>query len=269
MVVVGFATPAIRATTGNAGCLTCVLCAHIVTLMLILDRDRQIVMSIARFGQLTASHLRTMHFQQHASQTPLDRALKRLVESRFIARIERRMIGGSGAGSGQYVYQLGSAGWTLAGRAGRYWPARTVNYHTLAIADAYRELLELEHKGRIEIVGFTTEPETWRTVGGVELRPDMFIQIGNVFKGTLTSLWLEVDMGTERQKQIKDKLALYWQARQRTDASELAVFPRVIFVAPDEHRATELRWIVEQGPEEAQDLFLISTADEFAALIFS
>lgn len=231
------------------------------------DRDRQIVQSVARFGQLATAHIASLHFAEAKSHTNMKLALQRLVNQKHLARIERRLVGGSGAGSGQYVYQLGSAGWRASGREGRYWPYRAVNYHTLAIADVYSELLSLQREGRIEIQGFTTEPESWTHIAGVDLRPDLFIEVEQKWNTQRLALWIEVDMGTERQKQIKEKLASYWHAYENAPES-MSVFPRVLFLAPDDHRAKELRYIVEQGNEDAQALFFISTMASFTGVLF-
>lgn len=256
-----------HATTENAGILTRVLRSLTLTYMLTLDRDRQIVLTVGRFGQLTTEHLASLHFHGITSRTPLDRALKRLVERRYLARIERRMVGGTGAGSGQYVYQLGSAGWTLVGRLGRYYPYRAINYHTLAIADAYIELLELERSGRIEIAGLLTEPDSWRTIAGVELRPDLYVEVYKHFPERTLALWLEVDMGTERPKQIKDKLAMYWHAYENSDETTMPPDSVVAFLSPDEERAKALRWIIGQGDPEAQRLFGAFTIANFAPIL--
>lgn len=237
--------------------------------MLIHDRDRQIVLSIGRFGQLSASQIGAMHFHGLSSPTPMYRALERLTGRKYISRIERRMVGGNGAGSGQYVYQLGSAGWALSGREGRYWPFRAVNHHTLAIADTYVELLRLEAEGRISIKGFATEPDSWLAIAGADLRPDLHVDVADNFHRRDISLWIETDMGTERQKALKDKLARYYHAYQHADSRELPVFPIVLFIAPDDVRARELRWIIERGDREAQELFLVSTPSEFGAILFS
>ena len=235
--------------------------------MNLLDRDRQIVLSVARFGQLAAGQIHALHFDG-LTQTPTDRALKRLVELRMLARIERRMVGGTGAGSGQYVYQLGSMGWVLAGKAGRYYPQRAVNHHTLAIVDAYLELLQVERTGLIEIRGFFTEPDSWRTIEGIELRPDLFIEVLDVYRGRTLHLWLEIDMGTERPKKITDKLAAYWYAYQHSSEAAMPQSSAVFFLAPDDDRAKTLSWIIEQGDEDAQKLFAAFTISSFASLLF-
>jgi hypothetical protein len=255
-------------STGSDGSLTGVLRYYIVNSMLILDRDRLIVLSIGRFGQLTFEHLRIMHFSGLASDTPLKRALIRLRGSGHVKVIERRLVGGSGAGSGQYVYQLGSAGWSLTRRQGKYWPFRTVDYHTLGIADAYVELLKLEQAGRARLDGFATEPDSWALIAGADLRPDLHVDVADLGRRRNTSLWIEIDMGTERQKAIKDKLARYWHAYQHATEKDLPSFPLILFIAPDDARARELRWIIERGHKDAQDLFLVSTMPQFVGLMF-
>lgn len=253
--------------TGIAGHLTRVLASLTLTTMLMLDRDRQIVMSVGRFRQLSTAHVFAMHFQGAKSTTRLKSALKRLVESKYLSRLERRPVGGRGAGSGQYVYQLGREGWKLYGHEQKFWTYRAIDHHTIAIADAYVELLDLEHEGRIEIIQANTEPESWMTVGGVQLRPDLFVEVQDIARGRRGKMWLEIDMGTERQAKIREKLAAYWNAYQNVEGMES--FPRVVFLAPDATRARELRWIIEDGPKRAQDLFLVSTISEYGRLIFS
>jgi hypothetical protein len=236
--------------------------------MLIHDRDRQIVLSVARFGQLSSGHISLFHFNDLASETPMRRALDRLLDRGYLKRIERRLVGGTGAGSGQFVYQLGSAGHAFSRRQGKYWPFRTVDYHTLAIADAYVELLKLERASRVRIDGFATEPDSWQVIAGADLRPDLHVDVADLGRRRNTSLWIEIDMGTERQKAIKDKLARYWHAYQHATEADLPSFPIVLFIAPDDARALELRWIIERGSKDAQALFLVSTMPEFSGLMF-
>jgi hypothetical protein len=231
------------------------------------DRDRQIILTISRFSQLSSSHVRALCFEGNASTTPATRALSRLVDRGFLKRIERRMFGGINAGSGQYVYQLGSAGWDLARREGRYWPYRAVNYHTLAIADTFVSLKQYEKSSHIKITGLSTEPDTWSTIAGAELRPDMLVELDLVGRQRSLSLWIEIDLGTERQKQIKDKLARYWHAYNNVDQAEMPVFPVVLFIAPDPERARELNWIIDRGVEESRDLFLVMQAHEFPQML--
>lgn len=203
------------------------------------------------------------------------RALNRLVERKWLARLGNRFEAGRGAGSGQDVYQLGSEGWKLVGRPGKYWPFRARNYHMLAIPDAYLEMLELEREGKLTIETYSTEPESHRMFGEVTLRPDLDIVVSHPFKDSLRPLWLEIDMGTERRSAITRKLAEYIYVykhanRGAVEGQEiLPVWPQVVFLAPDMPRVRELRAWIQAGPEEGHNLFIASTIPEFARLLFS
>lgn len=237
--------------------------------MLATERDRQIILTVGAFNQLTSSHVKTLLFPESKSQTPVTRALTRLVASKHLARIERRLVGGLGAGSGQYVYQLGTKGWELCGRDGRYWPFRSVDYHTLAIADVFTNLKKLETTGTITLRGYETEPNSWREVAGAKLLPDLYVEIDLPAKRTTAVAWIEVDTGTERQKQIRDKLERYWHARQHVNIEQIAVWPLVVFIAPDQQRIGDLqRWLKLALPE-AQDLFVFHTQDSFMEALVS
>ncbi|AZZ51410.1 replication-relaxation family protein [Rathayibacter festucae] len=231
--------------------------------MILLDRDRQIVLSIGRFGQLAAGHVRALHFEG-LTERPVYRALNRLIERGVLARIERRMIGGTGAGSGQYVYQLGSVGWRLAGKDGRYAPSKAVNHHTMAIVDAYIEVLRRAVAPRYRFDMVETEPDSHRTIGSVVVRPDLYFQISDMFEQEYRHWWLEVDRGTESRTKITQKLVAYVAAKRASKA----FIPSVLFVAQDDRRARELRWMLEQYEHNDPELFLVSTASEFAGLIF-
>src|SRR3954447_17203603 len=123
-------------------------------------RDRQIVQLIARFKQATSKQIHELLFSANASRTPADVALKRLTTRGYLHRIERRTVGGARGGSGQYVYALGRRGFFMFFE-GRYSPARSVDYHALAILDSYIVLRRLELAGRLSIVGLSTEPDCW------------------------------------------------------------------------------------------------------------
>lgn len=220
-------------------------------------RDRAIVQFVARFRQLTSEQIGELVFGDRASRTPCYRALKRLVERRELARIERRIAGGSKGGSGQYVYQLGPAG-NAEHRIGRYIPMRAVNFHSLAIADSYIQLLRLHHKSLITITGYLTEPDCWVAFGRHELKPDLFVEYAGT-AGPHSKMWLEVDLASEGPRQIREKLERYWFAFNAADDEQWPVFPVVIWVAIDDERAAELKWILEQGPKNAQQLFRVCT----------
>lgn len=226
-------------------------------------RDRHIVQLVARFKQLTSQHVYELLFHNLSSHTPCDRALRRLTESGYLARIERRLVGGAKGGSGQYVYQLGRRGFYLYFQ-GRYQPARAINYHTLAIADTYVMLRQLERKGSLTIIGISTEPDCHRTIGQYYIKPDLYAEVHKAGAAERLRLFLEIDMGTEGQRQIKDKFRVYWQAYQYANDSQWPEGARVVFVPVDIERANELRWLLEQGPAEAQPMFSVLMRDELS-----
>lgn len=229
-------------------------------------RDLSIVQLIARFKQLSSSHVHNFLFHDKSTRTPTDRALRRLVASGFLAKIERRTVGGARGGSGQFVYQLGRRGYFMHFE-GRYSPWRAVNYHALAIADSYLVAHRLALSGEITVAGFSTEPDCWVSVGRFELRPDLYLDLQN--RSGALKLWLEVDMATEGQGRIKEKLERYWKAYNDVDVEQWPVFPRIVFVAIDAERERELKWIIEQGPKEAQALFQVTAVDKLAPLLIN
>lgn len=233
--------------------------------MILSERDAAIVKLVGRFGQLAAGHVRALVFHTNQSPTPVNRVLARLTANKVLARIERRLVGGTGGGSGQSVYQLGPKGHTFLRIERRYWPYRAVNYHMLAIADAYVALKEAERAGQLKVLNAATEPDTWHTVAGAELRPDMFADLGLVEKRQRVPLFIEVDMGTERQRQIKDKLDRYAHAWRHSDGSELEVFPLVLFLTPDDERTAELRYLIARQAEEVRPLFAVENLANFPA----
>lgn len=220
------------------------------------SRDRALVELVARFRQLSAGQIFLTLFAGCASKTPCDRALKRLCERRFLSRLARP-VGGDGGGSSQYVYQLGRAGWRLLGQAGAYWAARSVNLHTLAVAQCYVALKQAEAAGSMGVLRFETEPECHRSVGTVHLTPDAYAEVGLATQRMKYSLFLEIDRGTEHANVIRGKCAHYWRAYQQWAGEH---FPYVVFVVPDANRARDIRRVVTAGPEAALQMFHIYEA---------
>ncbi|THG30692.1 replication-relaxation family protein [Naasia lichenicola] len=234
--------------------------------MLTHDRDKAIVLSVGRFGQLASSHVRSLLFADNASQTPLDRAFTRLLRDKYLVRIERKMIGGSGAGSGQYVYQLGPTGWELCGREGRYFPLRSVSYHALAVADAFVALNKAEQDQRLTIERYDVEDDAHRFIAGTRLTPDLFVRIGRPNKPSF-ALWIEVDLGTERQRQIADKLDRYWTAYQHATTAHLDVYPPVLFLVPDRLREEQIADTIRRQPAESHALFRVALQSNFPDIL--
>lgn len=224
------------------------------------QRDYAVVQLVARFKQLTSRHIAAVLFADAKSHTPADRTLRRLVERRYLARIERRMVGGAHGGSGHYVYQLGPEGHRLFG-TGRYLPAHAIHPHTLAIADAYVALVRQEQSGKLRIVGYLTEPDCHTTIGKYELKPDLYIELARPGSNTPgIRILFEVDMASQGKK-VTAKLLRYWLAYEVAEASVWPSNQLVVFLAVTEQRASELRWLISRGEKEQQKLFRVVTAE--------
>lgn len=219
------------------------------------ERDRDVIALVARFGQMSRSQLSDCLFAELASQTPLDRTLKRLTDATYLARVERRLVGGSRSGSGQYVYQLGRAGWKLLDKPGAYWAPRTVNLHTLMVAACYTTFRRAERADDLEVIQFTTEPDCHHTVGTIRLTPDAYVEIGSRADRLKYAYWLEVDRGSEHRNTIEEKCDRYQRAFQWWQDD---YFPTVLFVVPDEQRKAAISTVIKTAPP----LFAVCLLDQ-------
>lgn len=213
------------------------------------NRELQIISFVARFGQVTKQHVRDVIFASNASATPCDRAMSRLVAQKLLARIEIRTVGGANGGSGQFVYQVGPAGWKLAETEGSYWLAKSVKYHSLAIADVFVDI-----NRHVNVVRFETEPDTHQKINYVALQPDLYVELEtDQFK---RRVWLEVDLGSERPRQLKDKLDRYCMAWNGA-GEKWNPWPYVCWVVPDIKRRAELESLIKLEPAESQGMYRV------------
>lgn len=219
---------------------------------------------VARFRQLTASHIGRLVFADTASQTPRDRCLRRLIDQGYLSRLDTRLVGGSTGGSTQFVYQLGRRGWQELRLSGRYWAARSVNAHALEIADLYVALKAFEREGEVAVLRFDIEQESWRDVAGVRLTPDAFAELGNPAQHTKSLHFIEVDRGTEHWDKLLGKCVRYWRAYNSWSE---AVFPSVLFLTPDARRQRTIERVIAEGPRDAASLFRVVERHRAAALL--
>lgn len=226
-------------------------------------RDVQVVELVGRFRLMGAEQVREVLFSTQSSKTPLDRALLRLTAAGYLVRLGR-MVGGFGGGSGQYVYQLGRAGWRLLGKGGGYRPLRMIDYHTLTIAECFVMLKRLERGGELTVIAYESDPASRQTVGDILLTPDAYVELGVSATRQKFHFWLEIDRDTENAETIRGKCVRYWRAFQAWDGE---VFPYIVFVVPDDRRQRELERTIAGGPDEAQELFKIYQLQNFAELI--
>jgi hypothetical protein len=178
------------------------------------------------------------------------------------------------------VYTLGVAGQRLAGSRGpaggnrvrRPWTPSTVFLaHALGVTELYVRLVEeLRGDGR-EIVRFDTEPNCWRRYPGaggerVRLKPDAYV--ATTTEEYEDRWFVELDRGTESPAKLKhhaDSYVRYWQSG--TEQARSGLFPRVLFVVPDEARAERMTDVLTRHPAEAWQLFQIVRFDNAARVL--
>ncbi|MEV6241035.1 replication-relaxation family protein [Lentzea sp. NPDC051838] len=224
---------------------------------------------VAELGQLPARLIGDFCFYGLRSATPLKRSLHRLTQHQLLSRVELRLVGGAGGGSRQFVYQLGKQGGRLLGmtkecpRFTRYDP------HMVMTAECVGLVRQLEHTGQLALLGFKGEDTAYTDVRDpstgqrIKLTPDAWLDVGVHEPRRRLELWLEVDRGTEHNSvQIAAKLARYVQAYRAWDTKRHgAVFPRIVFVAPDSRRVRRLWRELGKVPAEFRILFAV---EEFA-----
>ena len=237
------------------------------------ERDWLIISTLARVraatsAQLIALHLSDVHLRR------AQRKLTGLVHKRILARLPRT-VGGPRAGSSGHVYALDVAGQRLAelaadGRARRPWRLGAAFLaHTLAVTDVYVRLVQAGRSGSLRVLQFAAEPASWRSFHGpgggrVTLKPDAYAVL--LVDGYEDHWFLEVDLATEAAPTIAGKCGVYrsyWQSG--TEQARLGLFPRVLWLAPDERRADVLRRVVRRQPDAAQSLFDVAVFETAVA----
>lgn len=270
-----------RQAAGSAAQLaprTCTWTIFLSTIVLVEIelRELELIRLVARFGQLSTKHIQALIFHKLVSTNSMYKTLDRLIEARQLARIERRLAGGSRGGSGQHCIQLGLEGWKLMQAANpddpryqkRWQPMRAINHHSLAIADTFVMLKQLEQGGRVSVVRYVTEPECHLTVGNYAINPDFYAELSRPGSTNVKRFMYEIDQGSEGQKQIGKKLAWYYGASQLVkglDEEQQPVYEwntdglLVVFIAIDEERARELLWIINKDTPERRAMFRVRT----------
>lgn len=240
------------------------------------ERDQSIIGTVGQLRLATTRQLERLHFVVPGSHaTPLTaaraarRTLERLVRQRLLMRLERR-IGGVRAGSASFIYVLGPVGERVVARQKprrRFRePSAMFVAHTLAVSELYVRLHEAARGGELQLLGsVATEPGCWRSVPSVSgrslLKPDLFIVTGS---DEFEYRWfVEVDLGTEHAPAIQRKCRAYEAYyRSGVEQAEHGVFPRVLWVAPDDQRAGRIRGAIERMSELTSALFLVTTDEQ-------
>jgi hypothetical protein len=222
-------------------------------------RDQAILRDLARVRVLTGNQLERLHFHELAPANR-DRArrrvLNRLIAWRTVTTLARR-VGGVRAGSAGLVYSLDTAGQRMLRLLDRederlvrrpWTPGALFLTHTLAVAELYVRLREVERAGRLELSAYRAEPASWqRTTTLGTLKPDAYTLVGH---GDIEDAWwIEVDRATESPTTLRRKLSLYLLAAQAGVVGPHEVLPRVLITVPDERRLEGVREILgDLGP---------------------
>jgi hypothetical protein len=245
--------------------------------------ERQIVETVARLSLVSGGQLSQLFFSNISNPSTrarhARRVLGRLVEQRVLDHLERRH-GGAGGGSSSWVYALGPAGKRLiaywAGEGlprsrSAYEPSTAWTAHTLAVSELYMQLKAVERAGRVEVLAFDAEPACHRhytRLGGAAgvLKPDAYIRLG--VGDWEDSFMLEIDLGSERRGQLSRQHRAYAEHfRSGVEQTKTGIYPGVLWIVPDEKRATLLRDIEQGLPEAVRQLFGVTTFDRAVDLL--
>lgn len=231
-------------------------------------READIIRTLTRVRVATALQLEALHFADVTTRRARA-ALAAMTQRRILARLPR-VVGGARAGSAGYVYGLDAAGARLAAlihpgtpeRLVRPWGmGRTFLAHALAVTEVYVGLTQATRRGELRLVSFSGEPHCWRSFTGQGgrsvLKPDAHVVIET---GGYEDHWfVEVDLATEAAAVVGRKCQVYrryWQTGIEQDRTDL--FPRVLWLVPDEQRAERLEDVISRLPTEARDLFVVA-----------
>lgn len=248
-------------------------------------RDLAILDDLEQFRLMTSRQLQRLHLPvgegQHATVSAATRStlrvLGKLEAFGVISRLSRR-IGGVRSGSQGIVWQLTSTGsrvqqerWGHHGRRRYAEPSTLFVAHTLTVAELGVRLKELERAGRLEVVQLQTEPDNWRTFTGkhtqlATLKPDLSAITA---AGDFEDHWfIEADRATEHLPKILAKCGLYAAyAKTGLEQSVRGVFPRVLWLVPDQPRARAIQGTIDGDKTLPVGLFLVRTDEQFEAAV--
>lgn len=231
-------------------------------------RDWRVLATMGRLRLVSSDQLVRLHY---GDVTPrrARQLLAAMVERGLLARLPR-VVGGLRAGSSGFVYTLDRAGSRLL-RPGRKFrrpddPGGRFLDHSLAISELYVGLVEAHRLGTLTLASFASEPACWRRFAGagggsVTIKPDCAV---TTRLGRYEDHWLtEVDRATESVSVVTGKCELYrryWQSG--TEQARLGLFPRVLWVVPDDARRDALLAVFDRLPADVRHLFTVTIAQE-------
>ncbi len=232
-------------------------------------RDVAVLASLSRVRLLSLEQLRRLAVTDGSPRARTRRAqlmMTRLTKLGVVVRFART-IGGVRAGSSGYIYGLTglgqaviSTGGPLGGRRRRVWETKPYfQDHMLAVSELYVQMVERHREGSSELLAYDAEPATWRHFTGpggelIQVKPDAYVRVATA--ATEYSAFIEVDLSSETLPTIQRKNQRYidyW--RSGMEQQWHGVFPKVLWLVKDEHRAERITGVVKKLAHDAQALF--------------
>lgn len=250
-------------------------------LEMLTERDLLILKDLEQFRLMSTRQIQRLRFAGHVSISSATRTavrvLGRLEGHRLISRLPRR-VGGAIRGSAANIWQLASAGERLLrrlsgdhGRRRYVEPSPQFTAHTLAVADIGVAVLEATYRDDFELLELEAEPDCWReyvnAAGSREwLKPDLFVVTADA--EIESHSFIEVDRGTEHFPVLLRKCEAYQRYwRTGTEQSSRGLYPAVVWVIPNEVRATKLLAAIRAHPTLTDELFHVTTQTEAMSII--
>jgi len=241
--------------------------------MSLTDRDWAMLSSLDQLHCLTTPQLERLHcpvpaFTPLAAARTARRHLTHLHNQGLVERLARR-IGGERMGSASFVYRLSPLGARLLKHPTRRRsrePSLSHLTHVLAVSELVVQLHEVARTDAVELLTVETEPACWRPIvaahgGQVLLKPDLRVALA--VRDRELHWFVEQDNASEHRPVLSRKCEVYLQAwRDGRVTAELGVFPRVLWVVPDEHRAAVMQLVIDQLPGAPVGMFLVTTSDQ-------
>lgn len=238
------------------------------------ERDLAVLRHVSELRFVSGSQLTRLCFADSDDRATdartARRALLRLTRLGLLERLPR-VVGGVRAGSAGFVYRLGLGGQRLAiergwqpERRGRrsLTPGTLFLRHSLQVAELHTRLIEADRSRSVELLELSAEPSCWRTWDGLggqrqTLKPDSYARLG--VGQYEDSYFLEVDQGTEGSRALERQIRLYTAYfKSGAEQRERGVFPRVLWLAPDDRRGWTIADSVQRQPAAERELFRVA-----------
>jgi Replication-relaxation len=231
------------------------------------ERDWAIVEIVNRLRLVRGDQLERLFFAELANGSRVvsrGRVLRRLVVWHVLDVLPRR-IGGGKRGSAASIYAIGPAGqhaliarqMAADTRSRVRHPGTTSERmirHTLAVSELYVGLVELARQEGVSVSSFAAEPGCWWPDGlGSHLKPDAYLMLEQA--GVRDHWWIEADLGTESLPTLRRKLLAYLSFVERGQLGPGELVPRVLVITSSDHRAANVRSMLDRLPDPAAKLF--------------